>query len=230
MLPLQLCFTIDLKPALHRIIIADTSPTIANATPEDVFTLRAPLRTLYTTLESHGDLFAALSPSTAVQAGTGSSPRKLLDEVWARYGAGADEKGRKPTGSDGEAGPSGTGRSEGRVRRLVDGQGKVSVSRVGPTRIIPREALCAINHDAPLRRLIASFPRGGSQFWSRSSASASASPLMDQADHPVTYLPALLGILGPQLIPLYKAALSGKRIVSAPGSSTSTLYGLASPK
>lgn len=48
---------------------------------------------------------------------------------------------------------------------------------------------------------------------------------MDQADHPVTYLPALLGILGPQLIPLYKAALSGKRIVSAPGSST--LYGFS---
>jgi hypothetical protein len=116
--------TIDLKLALHRIIIAE--PGIANATPEDVFALRHPLRTLYTALESHGDLFAALSPSTSVQAATGSSPRKLLDEVWAKYGAGA-ETGRKAAG-DGEAGPSGTGRSEGRVRRLVDGQGKVSVS------------------------------------------------------------------------------------------------------
>lgn len=115
-----------LSTSNSRRTASSLTPGIASATPEDVFALRHPLRSLYTALESHGDVFAALSPSTSVQAATGSSPRKLLDQVWAKYGAGA-EPGRKAAG-DGEPGPSGTGRSEGRVRRLVDGQGKVSVS------------------------------------------------------------------------------------------------------
>lgn len=35
-----------------------------------------------------------------------------------------------------------------------------------------------------------------------------------QPRHPIAYLPSLLAILGPLIIPVYKAALTGKRIVS----------------
>ncbi|WWC58490.1 uncharacterized protein I303_101033 [Kwoniella dejecticola CBS 10117] len=32
-------------------------------------------------------------------------------------------------------------------------------------------------------------------------------------EHPITYMPSLLGILGPSVVPVYKAALSGQRII-----------------
>lgn len=38
--------------------------------------------------------------------------------------------------------------------------------------------------------------------------------LRPQSRSPITYFPALLGLLGPQVIPVYRAALTGKRIVS----------------
>ncbi|OCF45353.1 hypothetical protein I317_00876 [Kwoniella heveanensis CBS 569] len=34
-----------------------------------------------------------------------------------------------------------------------------------------------------------------------------------QAEHPIAYMPSLLGILGPSIVPIYRAALSGQRII-----------------
>lgn len=34
-----------------------------------------------------------------------------------------------------------------------------------------------------------------------------------KAVHPIAFMPLLLGLLGPNIVPVYKAALSGQRIV-----------------